>query len=566
MLRAPIVAVLGHIDHGKTTLLDRIRNSSVAAKEVGAITQHIGATEVPIETIYKLCSEMCHGNLELPGLLFIDTPGHRSFNALRERGGALADFAVLIVDINEGLMPQTIDSIKILKAHKTPYVIAANKIDKIDGWRSEPQPFIKSYREQSAEARENLDNCIYRIIGRLWEFGLPCERYDLISDFKSNIGIVPISAGTGEGISDLMLIIMGLAQRYLKNSLVKTGVAKGTVLEVKQERGLGMTLNAILYDGELQVGDEIAIQRLNHPPIITKIKAIMEPSPLGELRDNSTRFRRIQKANSAKGIRIVAPGIVDDLSGMPFALSRDFVPKSSDTLFLKFKPEKQGIVIKADSVGALEALIMELGELKVPIVRFGVGALSKRDVSEAIANLDDEYRVILAFNVPILEEVRAELENSAVKLIYNNVIYKLIDDLKEFLESGVEVIEIRPAAIKLLPEFIFRRVNPAIIGVKIMEGELKPKMSLISQEGEFGGFVKEIQDKGKNLQKAVKGDEVAVSLEKINIGRTIRGDEILYSNLLTKEIELLFKNKEVLTDGEVEILELIQRIKSKKVL
>jgi translation initiation factor 5B len=135
-IRQPIVSVLGHVDHGKTSLLDYIRGSTVAAREAGAITQHIGATEVPINAIYNVCGELLKGKkFTLPGLLFIDTPGHHAFTTLRIRGGSLADIAILIVDINEGFKPQTYESLRILKQYKTPFIVVANKIDAISGWQ-----------------------------------------------------------------------------------------------------------------------------------------------------------------------------------------------------------------------------------------------------------------------------------------------------------------------------------------------------------------------------------------------------------------------------------------------
>ena len=204
-IRQPVVSVLGHVDHGKTKLLDRIRGTSVQAREAGAITQHIGATEVPIEHIYEVCSQLIgKKKFDVPGLLFIDTPGHHSFVTLRARGGSLADLAVLVIDIREGLMPQTIESIHILRQYKTPFVIALNKIDTIQGWICEEgRPFIMSEKVQQEHTLEAFNERLYAIMAQLAEEGISSDRYDRIDDFTKAVALVPISAKEGEGLPDL---------------------------------------------------------------------------------------------------------------------------------------------------------------------------------------------------------------------------------------------------------------------------------------------------------------------------------------------------------------------------
>lgn len=158
-VRQPIISVLGHVDHGKTTFLDRIRGTAVAAREAGAITQHIGATEVPAGTIEQICGWLLQKfkiQVILPGLLFIDTPGHEAFTNLRRRGGALADLAALVIDINEGFMPQTLESLTILKSYKTPFMLVANKIDLIPGWQpTQKACFLDSFAKQRSASNPN---------------------------------------------------------------------------------------------------------------------------------------------------------------------------------------------------------------------------------------------------------------------------------------------------------------------------------------------------------------------------------------------------------------------------
>ena len=283
------MSVLGHVDHGKTTLLDKVRQTDLALREPGLITQHIGATEVPREVIQELCAPLMGQNeLDTPGLLFIDTPGHQAFTTLRARGGALADIAVLIIDVNEGFKPQTIESLQILQRHKTPFVIALNKIDRISGWaKHEGYPFDVTYQRQIEQVRERLDDQVFKTIERLYTQGVPSDRYDHIQDFTESVALVPISAKTGEGIPDLLLILVGLSNRYLQDKLgyEVEGPARGTVLEVKDVHGLGKTVDAIIYDGVLRTGDKIVVGSVDGH-LETQVKALLKPKPLDEIRDH----------------------------------------------------------------------------------------------------------------------------------------------------------------------------------------------------------------------------------------------------------------------------------------
>src|SRR5688500_15260127 len=178
--RHPIVSVLGHVDHGKTSLLDKVRGTKVFDREAGAITQHIAASEVPLATIYERCGVLLKGKkCTVPGLLFIDTPGHHAFSSLRKRGGQLADIAVLVVDLTEGLMPQTVEAIQILRSTKTPFIIAANKVDRCQGWTTADRPFILNVRDQGPTAQSSFDEHFYKLIAGLYQQGLNAERYEI---------------------------------------------------------------------------------------------------------------------------------------------------------------------------------------------------------------------------------------------------------------------------------------------------------------------------------------------------------------------------------------------------
>ncbi len=552
-VRTPIVAVLGHVDHGKTTILDRIRNSRVAAKEAGGITQHIGATEIPIKLIEEICKEIWRPNINLPGLLFIDTPGHKAFTNLRKRGGALADIAILVVDINEGIMPQTEEALSILRTFKTPFVIAANKIDKIPGWQSREGSFLKNLPLQDDFAKINLDTKIYELVANMHKFGFNCERFDRIKDFTKTVAIIPVSALTGEGIPELLMVLLGLAQRYLVGSLKLQveGKARGTILEIKEERGVGVACDAIIYDGTLKVGDKIAINGKDGV-IVTNVKAILKPPPAREMRVES-KFKRVEKVTAAAGIKIVASNLEKAIAGSEFeALEteedlerfKERVKKEYEEIAIK--TEGEGIVIKTDTIGSLEAIINEIKSLQIPIKKAEVGEVDKRDVVEVSTNKDEINKAILAFNVKILDEAIDEAKKYEVKIFEGDIIYTIIDQFRKWREElklarerqKIEAL-IKPGKIKLLKEFVFRRSKPAIIGAKILAGELRRGSVLIKPDGSKIGEVRSMQKEGKNVAIAKIGEELAIAIEDVTIGRQLEGDEVLYVDVPEKHAKVI---------------------------
>ncbi|ADC64788.1 translation initiation factor aIF-2 [Ferroglobus placidus DSM 10642] len=553
-LRTPIVAVLGHVDHGKTTLLDKIRNTRVIAKEAGGITQHIGATEVPIELIKEICKDLWPKNITIPGLLFIDTPGHKAFTNLRKRGGALADLAILVVDVNEGFKPQTEEALMILRTFKTPFVVAANKIDKIPGWQSfENQPFLKSFQQQDDVVKQRLENKIYDLIGELYKYGFSADRFDRIRDFTRTVAIVPVSALTGEGIPELLLVLVGLAQRYLEKNLRLhvEGKAKGTVLEVKEEKGLGMTMDVIIYDGTLRVGDKIAIGGVNGV-VVTHVRGILKPRPAQEIRVES-KFKSVKEVTAAAGVKIVAPGIENVVAGSEFEVveSEEDVKKFEERIRkeieeVTIKTDEEGVVLKTDTLGSLEALVNELKEAGIPIKKAEVGDIDKRDVVEAAANRDEINRLVIGFNVKVLPGVEEEAARYGVRIFLDNIIYSLLDNVTSWREEQKRLREkqkieslIKPCKIQLLKDFIFRRSKPAIVGVKVLAGELRRDVKLIKPDGTPAGSVRSIQKAGENIPVATEGDEVAIAIDGVTIGRHLDGNEILYVDIPEKHAKII---------------------------
>jgi len=553
-LRTPIVSVVGHVDHGKTTLLDTIRGSRVVKKEAGGITQHIGATEIPIDVIMDISKKLSRTKVTIPGLLFIDTPGHHAFTNLRRRGSALADLAVLVVDINEGFKPQTHEAINILKALRTPFVVAANKIDRIAGWQSfNTYSFIESFNQQEDMVKTKLEEQLYELIGELYSTNFQAERFDRITDFQRTVCVVPISAKTGEGVAELLMILVGLAQKFLEDNLKLhvSGKARGTVLEIKEERGIGLTMDAILYDGTLHTGDKLIIGGIEEP-VITHVKGIFKPREMAEMRVES-KFKKVDEVSAAAGIKIVAQDIENVLAGSEFSsvekeedIEEFLKEMKKEYESIKIETDEEGIIVKADAIGSLEAIINELRNENIPIRIAEVGNITKRDVIEAGTVKNPLLKVIIGFNVKILPGVEEEASTYDVRIFHGNVIYKLIEDFKEWEEEEQKKIEkmkvetiIRPGKIELLPDFIFRRSKPAIAGVRVLGGELRNGVKLMKTNGTVVGQVKGIQDRGENVGIAKTGSEVAVSIDGVMIGRQIKEDEILYVDIPEKHAKIL---------------------------
>ena len=579
-LRTPIVVVMGHVDHGKTTLLDKIRGTAVAKGEAGLITQHIGATEVPLNVIQDFCGSHFGNEMQIPGLLFIDTPGHHAFTSMRSRGGSLADLAVLIVDVNEGFQPQTIESLSILKRYKTPFVVAANKMDRIGGWHPTANaPFATSLKAQNERVTEVLETRLYELVGELYKYGFDGDRYDRIGDFTRTVGIVPISAVTGEGVPDLLMILAGLAQRFLKDNLklTATGPGVGTILEVKEEKGLGVTLDVILYNGEFNTGDTVIVGTA-HEPVVTKIRALLKPKPLAEIRSEE-RFLPVKHVAAASGVKISAPKIENALAGSTIRVVSS--PEEVEALSMELKSEleavridteNEGVILKSDTLGSLEALVGELKARKIPIHFADVGPISRRDVIKAAAINDPLLSAVMGFNVDILPDAITEIQKTNVPVFSSEIIYSIIENYEKWVEDQKMKIEqerleavIRPGAVRILPDCVFRQSKPAVVGVQVIGGIVRTQVNLMREDGANVGVVKGIQAHNENQGSATVGQEVAISIDGPTVGRQIHEGDILYVNIPEKHARIVeMELKPKLAQDEREVLEDFLEIKRKK--
>jgi len=566
-IRQPIVAVVGHVDHGKTTILDSIRSTCVAAKEAGGITQAISSTCCPAEIIMGRAKELMEKmgiKLEIPGFLFIDTPGHAAFTNLRKRGGALADLAILVVDINEGFKPQTEESIEILKNNKTPFIVALNKVDAIPGWKKVTDSVMEDIDKQSEYVKQDFENKLYKIMGSMSTYGFDTDIFYRVSDFTKQIALIPCSGKKGEGISELLVMLAGLAQRFLKGKLKLGEETRGTVLEVKKEKSVSY-VDAIVYDGSLKQGDNIVIAGLTKP-IIAKLRSLFEAKPL-------KGYKSSKQVTAASAIRMQFTGSGDVLSGMPFVVASakdasNVAKELQKEVSEKVQTDSGGIIAKADSLGSLEALMSLLHKEGIKVSKVGIGDINKADVINAAVNVRENPldAIVVGFNVRISGDLMGD---KTVKILANDVIYKLIEDLGAWREQrGNEITREKmesltfPCKLKVL-RYVFRQTKPAIFGVSVLGGKLKTDINIMNEKGKVLDRVKAIQDKKESLKEVKSGVDVAISLPSVNYQRQLYEGELLYSDLTEFGFRKLKANKKLLSQEEIKILQEIAVIKRK---
>ena len=580
--RQPIVVVLGHIDSGKTSLLDKIRGTAVQSREAGGITQHIGASFFPIETLEQLCGNLLQkvgGKIDIPGILVIDTPGHAVFTNLRNRGGSASDISILVIDAMKGLEVQTRESLDILRKRKVPFLIALNKLDTVPGWRSSSS-LTSSLKQLDETTQDNLDGRIYNVVGELSRYGIQSEAFYRLQNPQKQVAIVPVSAKTGEGIPELISLLIGLTQSYLKQKLTVSNNTRGIVLEVTEEPGLGDTANIILTDGVLNKYDEIAVAKKDGV-VTTKIKAIFMPKPLDEMRDPRDKFTPVDRVVAASGVKISTSDLDGVLGGSPIIGITDSNIDSvkneieSEIKSIFIETDSVGIIVKADTLGSLEAVVDTLKENDISISTADTGMVSRKDVVKAqvITETDKYLGSILAFGVKVLDDAKDEANKNGIRIFSQPVLYDLVDEYRDWVTSDKENMQrteldliMMPCKFQLIKGMVFRRNGPAVCGVEILVGSLKQKSIIINSTGKEVGVIKQIEDNGENIKQAAKGSEVAVSMNEPVIGRTIREGEILYS--LPNDIGVrLLKERyhDSLSDDESNILDEIITLRRKVV-
>ncbi|KAF7433580.1 hypothetical protein PC9H_005541 [Pleurotus ostreatus] len=574
-LRSPICCILGHVDTGKTKLLDKIRQTNVQEGEAGGITQQIGATYFPVEAIKTKTAVMNKDGTQeykIPGLLVIDTPGHESFTNLRSRGSSLCNIAILVVDIMHGLEAQTLESLRLLRDRKTPFIVALNKIDRMYGWKAIPDnSFVDSLAQQARSVQREFEDRLQKTILAFAEEGLNAVLYYENKNFARNVSLVPTSAITGEGVPDMIMLLVNLTQQRMSDRLMYLSELECTVLEVKVVEGLGTTIDVVLSNGILHEGDRIVVCGLNGP-IVTQIRALLTPQPLRELRIKSAYVHH-KEVKAALGVKITAPDLEKAIAGSRLLVCgpdddeddlRDEVMSDLTTLLNNIDKSGRGVCVQASTLGSLEALLDFLNVSKIPVSGINIGPVHKKDIMRAGTMLEKakELAVILAFDVPVDKDAERLAEEMGIKIFKADIIYHLFD---AFTAYNAEIIEAKrrdaapqavwPCRLKIIAAFCKR--DPIILGVDILDGSLRVgtpiavvKVDPVTQKKEIHELGKitslEINHKNQDIvKKSQAGGGVAVKIEHAvyqsakMFGRHFDDKDELYSRITRQSIDVL---------------------------
>lgn len=556
-----ISCIMGHVDTGKTSLLDKVRDTQVQKGEVGGITQQIGATFIPRDTLINKVQTYGQFNIQVPGLLMIDTPGHEAFTNLRSIGSSICDISVLVIDLVHGLEPQTIESMKMLRDSNTPFIIALNKIDRLYGWIAKPNSsFQSTFATQESSTQDEFDNRLTKIIVQIMEQGFNAKLYWENDSPNDTISICPTSAVTAEGLSDLLSTLIIESQCRLQDKITYSSELKCILMETTKVDGFGLTIDAILNNGELKVGDEITIKTLNGL-FNTQIRSLLTPPANRESRVK-TEFIHCDRVKGSIGIKIVVNGL--ESTGIPGShiiyttknnLSNDLVDAVDCSIF---KLQDSGVTVHASTMGSLEALIKFLQtecEPPVPICTIGIGKVIKKDVIKtSIINEKTlpEFKTILAFNVEVDEEAEKEAQSHKVKILKSEIIYHLFDSYTKYKNELVaqrkESVKDKmayPCVLKILPTCIFNKKNPLVFGVDVLDGNLHIGTHLSDPiTNTYIGKVISIQNNHKDVEIAKKTSSVCIKVDNqenpnIAYGRQFDHTNTLYSTITRESLDVL---------------------------
>uniref|UniRef100_A0A452TUB8 Eukaryotic translation initiation factor 5B n=1 Tax=Ursus maritimus TaxID=29073 RepID=A0A452TUB8_URSMA len=566
-LRAPVICVLGHVDTGKTKILDKLRHTHVQDGEAGGITQQIGATNVPLEAINeqtKMIKNFDRENVRIPGMLIIDTPGHESFSNLRNRGSSLCDIAILVVDIMHGLEPQTIESINLLKSKKCPFIVALNKIDRLYDWKKSPDSDVAAtLKKQKKNTKDEFEERAKAIIVEFAQQGLNAALFYENKDPRTFVSLVPTSAHTGDGMGSLIYLLVELTQTMLSKRLAHCEELRAQVMEVKALPGMGTTIDVILINGRLKEGDTIIVPGVEGP-IVTQIRGLLLPPPMKELRVKN-QYEKHKEVEAAQGVKILGKDLEKTLAGLPLlvAYKEDEIPVLKDELIHELKQtlnaiklEEKGVYVQASTLGSLEALLEFLKTSEVPYAGINIGPVHKKDVMKASVMLehDPQYAVILAFDVRIERDAQEMADSLGVRIFSAEIIYHLFDaftkyrqDYKKQKQEEFKHIAVFPCKMKILPQYIFNSRDPIVMGVTVEAGQVKQGTPMCVPSKNFVdiGIVTSIEINHKQVDVAKKGQEVCVKIEPIPgespkmYGRHFEATDILVSKISRQSIDAL---------------------------
>ncbi|KAG7315868.1 hypothetical protein KOW79_020734 [Hemibagrus wyckioides] len=566
-LRSPVVCVLGHVDTGKTKILDKLRHTHVQDGEAGGITQQIGATNVPLETIIeqtKMVKNFDRDNIKVPGMLIIDTPGHESFSNLRNRGSSLCDIAILVVDIMHGLEPQTLESINLLKEKKCPFIVALNKIDRLYDWKKSPDTdVVATLKKQKKNTKDEFDERAKAVMLEFAQQGLNAALFYENKDPRTFVSLVPTSAHSGDGMGNLIALLVELTQTMLARRLAHCDELRAQVMEVKALPGMGTTIDVILINGCLREGDTIIVPGVEGP-IVTQIRGLLLPPPLKELRVKN-QYEKHKEVNTSQGVKILGKDLEKTLAGLPLLVAHkdDEIPVLKDDLIRELKQtlnaiklEEKGVYVQASTLGSLEALLEFLRTSKVPYAGINIGPVHKKDVMKASTMLehDPQYAVILAFDVKIERDSQEMADSLGVRIFSAEIIYHLFDaftkyreDYKKQKQEEFKHVAVFPCKLRILPQFIFNSRDPIVMGVTVEAGVLKTGTPLCVPSKAFVeiGIVTSIEVNHKPVDTAKKGQEICVKIEPIPgespkmYGRHFEAVDIIVSKITRQSIDAL---------------------------
>ncbi|XP_061693736.1 eukaryotic translation initiation factor 5B isoform X2 [Syngnathoides biaculeatus] len=566
-LRAPVVCVLGHVDTGKTKILDKLRHTHVQDGEAGGITQQIGATNVPKETIEeqtKMVKNFDKDGMKIPGMLIIDTPGHESFSNLRNRGSSLCDIAILVVDIMHGLEPQTIESINLLKEKKCPFIVALNKIDRLYDWKRSPETdVLTTLKKQKKNTKDEFDERAKAIIVEFAQQSLNAALFYENKDPRTFVSLVPTSAHSGDGIGNLIALLVELTQTMLARRVAHCDELRAQVMEVKALPGMGTTIDVILINGRLREGETIIVPGVDGP-IITQIRGLLLPPPLKELRVKN-QYEKHKEVCTSQGVKILGKDLEKTLAGLPLLVAHkdDEIPVLRDELIHELKQtlsaiklEEKGVYVQASTLGSLEALLEFLRTSKVPYAGINIGPVHKRDVMKASTMLehDPQYAVILAFDVKVEREGQEMADSFGVRIFSAEIIYHLFDaftkyreDYKKSKQEEFKHVAVFPVKLRVLPQFIFNSRDPIVMGVSVEAGVLRQGTPICVPSKAFVdiGVVTSIEINHKTVDSAKKGQEICIKIEPIPgespkmYGRHFEATDILVSKITRASIDAL---------------------------
>ncbi|KAL3313798.1 Translation Initiation Factor 5B [Cichlidogyrus casuarinus] len=542
-LRSGVICVLGHVDTGKTKILDKLRNTNVQDREAGGITQQIGATNVPKQNICDataMCSKFFDtSNMKLPGLLIIDTPGHESFSNLRIRGSSLCDMAILVVDLMHSLEEQTKESIRILAARKTPFVVALNKIDRLYNWKSSPkESVVQVIARQAPETMNDMNDRVKKVISDFACLELnarlfyEAEHGGIRETDSSYVNMVPTSAHSGDGMGDLLAYICRNLEENLGTRISYSDELSASVMEVKEIDGLGTTIDTIVVNGTLHQGDQIVLAGQDGP-FSTQIRSLLQPAPMSEFRVKASNYQQLKQLVGAQGVKIAAKNLEQCLAGLPVYVAHDL----SEELYYKKKLERLiddalkaiqvsslGVYVMASTLGSLESLLVYLTDTDIPYSGINIGTVHKKDVIKASVMLkrDPKWAIILAFDVKVDKEARKLADEMNVKIFTSEIIYQLQDQMQKYFEELKNQNRVKhrdqavfPVRLKILPDMVFHKRAPIVMGVRVEAGILKVGTPLCvpSKECVQIGKVFSIETNNKPMDSARAGSEVCIRVD-----------------------------------------------------